>query len=303
MGAAVVWGTTGTAATLAPRGSSSLAVGAAAMGIGGLALFANAGRGAVGVIAANARGRMLWIGAGAIVVYPLGFYTSMSKAGVAAGATLSIGAAPIAAALIERVRHGRRLSRRWTAAVVVAVIGATLLAAGRPGVAGQGGADELVGIVLAVVAACCYAGYSVAASEMIDRGATSRATVGALFGLASVVLIPVLLLAGGNLIASTRGLLVVGYLGLIPMTLGYILFGRGLRHITASEATALSLLEPAVAAILAALIAHQHLTQIGWLGIGMVLVSVLLQTAITQPGIAPPQTPVTGSVPGDAPIR
>jgi DME family drug/metabolite transporter len=131
---------------------------------------------------------------------------------------------------------------------------------------------------------------------MIDRGATSRATVGALFGLASVVLIPVLLLTGGNLIASTRGLLAVGYLGLIPMTLGYILFGRGLREVTASEATALSLLEPAVAAILAAQIAHHHLTQIGWLGIGRVLASVLLQTATTQPGIAPPQTQVTRPV-------
>src|SRR5437868_3755997 len=46
LGAAVLWGTTGTAATLAPRGSSSLAVGAAAMGIGGVALFIGAGRGA-----------------------------------------------------------------------------------------------------------------------------------------------------------------------------------------------------------------------------------------------------------------
>jgi DME family drug/metabolite transporter len=303
LGAAVLWGTTGTAATFAPRGSSSLAVGAAAMGIGGLALFASAGRGAVGVIAANPRGRMLWVGAGAVVVYPLAFYTSMAKAGVAIGVTLSIGGAPIAAALIERVRHGRRLSRRWTATVVIAVIGSTLLGAGRPGVAGQGVADELIGIVLAVVAACCYAGYSVVASEMIDRGATSRATVGALFGLASVVLIPVLLLTGGTLIASTRGLLVVGYLGLIPMSVGYVLFARGLREVTASEATALSLLEPAVAAILAALIADQHLTQIGWLGIGMVLASVLLQTAATQPGIAPPQTPFTRSVPVDAPIH
>jgi DME family drug/metabolite transporter len=84
------------------------------------------------------------------------------------------------------------------------------------------------------------------------------------------------------------------------MTVGYILFGHGLCRATASEATALSLLEPAVAAILADLIAHQHLSQLGWLGIGLVLASVLLQTGSTQPGATPARTPATSVIPADA---
>jgi DME family drug/metabolite transporter len=144
----------------------------------------------------------------------MAFYTSMSDAGVAIGVTISIGAAPIVAALIERLRHGRRLSRKWTATVAIAVIGATLLGTGRPDLTPQGTAHEVIGVILALVAASCYAGYSVAAAEIIGRGAPPRATVGALFGLASLVLIPVLQLTGGNLIASTRGILVAGYLGL-----------------------------------------------------------------------------------------
>lgn len=300
LAAAVLWGTTGTAATFAPHGTSSLAVGAAAMGIGGLAMFASASRGALRVIAAHARGRTLWLGAGAVVVYPLAFYTSMSLAGVAIGVTLSIGAAPIAAALIERLRHGRRLSRTWTATVAIAVIGATLLGAERPELTHQGATHEVIGVILGLLAACCYAGYSVAASEIIARGAPSRATVGALFGLASLVLIPVLLLTGWNLIASTRGIVVASYLGLVPMAVGYILFGHGLCKITASGATALSLLEPAVAAILADLIAHQHLSQLGWLGICLVLASVLLQTGSAEPGITPSPTPVRSPIPADA---
>jgi drug/metabolite transporter, DME family len=83
--------------------------------------------------------------------------------------------------------------------VAIAIIAATLLGTGRPDLTHQGAAHEVLGI-LALVAACCYAGYSVAASEIIARGAPPRATVGALFGLASLALIPVLLLAGGNLI-------------------------------------------------------------------------------------------------------
>jgi drug/metabolite transporter, DME family len=101
-----------------------------------------------------------------------------------------------------------------------------------------------------------------------------------------MVLIPVFLLTGLTLIASARGILVVGYLGLIPMGLGYVLFGRGLRTTTASHATALSLLEPAVAAVIADLIAHQHLSPIGWVGITLVVVSVLLQTRSMQPSAA-----------------
>ena len=291
LGAALLWGTTGTAATFAPRGSSSWAIGAAAMGIGGIAMFLGARRAAAHLITSGGGGRTLWLGAGFVVAYPLAFYTSMSDAGVAIGVTLSIGAAPIAAALIERFRHGRPLSRGWAATVAIAIIGATLLGTGRVDLVHHGALQELTGMILALVAACCYAGYSVAASEIIADGASSRATVGALFGLASVVLIPVLLITGPALLSNPRGIVVAGYLGLIPMTLGYVLFGHGLRTTPASDATMLSLLEPAVAAVLAALIAHQHLSEPGWLGIGLVLASVLLQARSSRPRARRPPVP------------
>ncbi|MGO9790504.1 MAG: DMT family transporter [Solirubrobacteraceae bacterium] len=283
LGAAVLWGTTGTAATFAPRGSSSLAIGAAAMGIGGIALFIVAGRSALRLITSGAARPTLWVGAGCVVAYPLAFYTSMADAGVAIGVTLSIGGAPIVAALIERIRHGRTLSRRWAASVAVALIGAILL--GTQGAhLGHGGVlPAMTGVILAIAAACCYAGYSVAAAEIIDQGASSRATVGALFGLASLVLVPVLAITGSALLASTRGIIVAGYLALIPMSIGYLLFGHGLRRTTATAATGLSLLEPAVAAVLADLIAHQHLPAIGWLGIALVVASVLMQAQSPAP--------------------
>jgi drug/metabolite transporter, DME family len=299
LGAAVLWGTTGTAATFAPQGSSALAIGAAAMGIGGIALFLGALRAALRLIRTGDGGRALWLGAGLVVAYPLAFHTSMADAGVAIGVTLSIGAAPVAAALIERLRHGRRLTRGWTATVAIAVIGATLLGAGRADLAHYSALQELAGVIFALTAACCYAGYSVAASDIIARGASSRATVGALSGLASVVLIPILLITGSTLITSTRGILVAGYLGLIPMSIGYVLFGHGLRTTTARDATLLSLLEPAVAAVLADLVARQHLSPLGWLGIGLVPASVLLQARSARPSAshkrAPAPSPPAGS--------
>ena len=173
----------------------------------------------------------------------------------------------IIAALLERVRQGRRLSRRWAATVAVALIGATLLGTQGADLGHGGAGSAITGVILAAAAACCYAGYSVAAAEIVDQGASSRATVGALFGLASLVLIPILAVTGSALLESTRGILVAGYLGLVPMSIGYLLFGHGLRTTPASAATGLSLLEPAVAAVLADLIAHQQLPAVGWLGI------------------------------------
>lgn len=99
--AAILWGTTGTAATYAP-GLSPLAIGAVAMGIGGLLQ---------GIIAATTiiRQRALIIqnwyflltGSVAVAVYPLAFYASMHNAGVTVGTVISIGSAPILSALIE----------------------------------------------------------------------------------------------------------------------------------------------------------------------------------------------------------
>ncbi|HEU5484093.1 MAG TPA: EamA/RhaT family transporter, partial [Microlunatus sp.] len=81
----VLWGTTGTAATFAP-GVGPLAIGAAALGIGGLL------QAAIAVPALRAAGPVLrqhWAvvvtGAVAVAVYPLGFYSSMHTAGVAVG--------------------------------------------------------------------------------------------------------------------------------------------------------------------------------------------------------------------------
>ena len=100
--ASVLWGTTGTAATFAPS-VSPLAIGAVAMGVGGLlqALYAaNAITGQwPGLLA---RWRLVSLGAVAVAVYPLAFYSSMRLSGVAVGTVVSIGSAPVAAALIER---------------------------------------------------------------------------------------------------------------------------------------------------------------------------------------------------------
>ena len=91
--AAFLWGTTGTAATFAPT-VGPLAMGAAALGIGILqAVTAAPSLRRERSALSSHRGTVL---AGAVLIYPLAFYSSMHLAGVADGTVVSLGSAPIA---------------------------------------------------------------------------------------------------------------------------------------------------------------------------------------------------------------
>jgi drug/metabolite transporter, DME family len=294
LAAAVLWGTTGTAAALAP-GVGSLAVGAAAMGVGGLLQAAAAFR----VIRASraalaAQWSALALSAAAVAVYPLAFYTSMRLAGVAVGTVVSIGSAPVATALVERVVDRRPLSRRWALGATAGVLGVLALAVARTSTADTGALDRrsLLGIALGLLAGLTYALYSWGAARVMRRGLPSRAVMGAIFGLGGVLLLPVLLLTGAPILASWPNFAAVAYLAAVPMFVGYVLFGRGLAAVPASTATSLSLLEPAVAAVIAVLVLHERLPALGWLGMGVLLAGLVALTAdARRPGTGAASSP------------
>ncbi|MEV8108718.1 DMT family transporter [Streptomyces sp. NPDC088135] len=289
--ASVLWGTTGTAATFAPQ-VGPLAIGAAAMGLGGLLQALLAGR---GIARARERLREQWrivlLGGAGVALYPLAFYTSMHLAGVAVGTVVSIGSAPLASALIERLADGRSLSRRWLAGAALGLAGTVLLcaaeaaqAAGAGTGAGTGSARQtVVGVGLGLVAGLTYAVYAWAAHRLITRGVTSRAAMGAVFGLGGLMLVPVLLATGAPLVASWTNAGVGLYMALVPMFTGYVLFGFGLSRIPVSTATTLSLLEPAVAAVFAVLVVGEHLPALGWTGIALVIACLGVLTAPSRP--------------------
>jgi DME family drug/metabolite transporter len=85
----------------------------------------------------------------------------------------------------------------------------------------------------------------------------------------------------------------------IPMFTGYLLFGWGLARIPASTATTLSLLEPAVAAVLAVLVVGERLPAAGWAGVALVVGCLAVLTApprrsATRARQAPQRSGATG---------
>nr|WP_051866407.1 DMT family transporter [Streptomyces griseus] len=288
LAASLLWGTTGTAATFAPE-VGPLAIGAVAMGLGGLLQALSATRQITHQVGRlrERRGTVL-LGAASVAVYPLAFYSSMHLAGVAVGTVVSIGTAPLASALIERVADGRRLTRRWILAATLGLLGTVLLcvaeAAHAPDDTGRAStAGTLLGIGLGIVAAATYALYSWAAHRLITRHIPSRAAMGAVFGLGGLLLLPVLAVTGAPLVASWSNAAVGTYMALVPMFAGYVLFGWGLAHVPASTATTLSLLEPAVAAVLAVLVVGERLPTTGWTGIALVITCLAVLTTPRRP--------------------
>lgn len=283
LAASVLWGTTGTAATFAPS-VGPLAIGAAAMGIGGLLQALTAARllrGARALLLAR-RGAVL-LGGAAVAVYPLAFYSSMALAGVTVGTVVSIGSAPLASAVIERIADGRRFSVRWLAGAGIAVSGTVLLCLAEAAAAGDDdGARQpgavVAGVLLGLVAGATYALYSWTAHRLMNRGVPARAAMGATFGVGGLALMPVLALTGAPLLDSWSNAAVGLYMALVPMFAGYVLFGWGLARVLPSTATTLSLVEPVVAAGLAVAIVGERLPWAGWAGAALVLAGLLVLT-------------------------
>jgi len=282
LAASILWGTTGTAATFAPA-VGPLAIGAAAMGLGGLLQALTAARPiTVERVTLAAQRRTVLAGAAAVAVYPLAFYTSMRLAGVAVGTVVSIGSAPLASALAERVIDHHRLTAGWMTGAAIGLAGIVLLClaeATRPHPGHAAAGTTMLGVGLGLAAGTTYALYTWAAHRLIGHGITPRAAMGAIFGLGGLLLLPVLLATGAPLTASWPDAAVGTYMALVPMFTGYLLFGWALAHIPASTATTLSLLEPAIATILAVIIVGERLPAAGWAGLTLIAGCLITLTA------------------------
>lgn len=270
--AAILWGTTGTAATFAPD-VSPIAIGAAAMGIGGLLQALVAHRSIVQsapVLRAN-RWHLV-VGAVSVAIYPLAFYASMRLAGVTIGAVISIGSAPLLAALVEYRLDGLPLTKRWTAGAAVGLTGMALITVAESlAHSNLSGTAPAFGVALGLMAGLTYAVYSWSARKLMRAGVPSLGAMGATFGTGGLLLLPILIATGAPFLLSWTNAAVGIYMALVPMFIGYLCFGYGLFRVEASMATTITLLEPVVAAVLAVIIIDERLPIMGWVGVGLIM--------------------------------
>ncbi|CAI3950212.1 DMT family transporter [Commensalibacter papalotli (ex Botero et al. 2024)] len=266
--ASALWGTTGVAAAFAPQ-VSPLAIGAVAMVLSGILQFLfnhNAIRKNYNII------RQYWflilVSSIALAVYPLVFYTSMHLSGVAIGNSVTIGSTPIMSIVIEAVISRLRITYHQIAGAGLGVIGIILLAISKNSVHDlQSYPYLIVGVVLGIFAGFAYALYSWIAQHLIQKNIPSNVVVASCVGISGILLLPLLFITGRPLLTSWHNLFTGLYIGCIPMFLGHVCFGYGLRKVKASIATTLTLFKPVVAIFLAITLINEHVSLLGWVGI------------------------------------
>lgn len=295
VGAAVLWGTTGTARALGPDDASPTAVGAVRLVVGALCLVALARAGylrssdpaapadptgpwpAPGT-PGGGRARGAWrayipLAAVAIAAYQPLFFSGVARAGVAVGTVVGIGSSPVFAGVLGMVVRGERPGGRWLAATGLALAGTALL------VGNSGGDVDPVGIGLALGAGLAYAVYVLASKLALDRGWGPDAATLVVFSLAGMLLVPVALAAGIGPLLTPGGLLMATHLGVITVALAYLLFGRGLTGVGVGAAGTLTLAEPATAATLGVAVLGERPGAATAAGIGLIVAGLVALAA------------------------
>lgn len=265
---AALFGTVGTAQALGPDVPAE-GLAAARMSLTAvLFVIVAVAAGHVERIVDAARRPSAWFAGLGQGAFNLCFLAAMKETGVAVGTLVAIGATPVVTGLVTR-----HVTRLWFVATTVAVAGLALLVLGQQQTATPA---SPWGVLLALGAAVSYATYIVAGNAAESRGLETQSFLAAAFSVAALVTLPWLLLGDLTWVSSRDGMLLLGYLVLVPTILAYSLFTRGLRGVRSSTASTLALVEPVVAAALAITVLGERLTPQGLLGGGMVLLGLLL---------------------------
>ncbi|WP_438853985.1 DMT family transporter [Agromyces sp. M3QZ16-3] len=292
LAAAVCFGTTGTAQALGPD-ADPLSVGAARILIGGGALAAIAlavhvaGRrsGATGTSAAPTSGGRAprgpaWlavvIGTAGVLAYQPAFFAGTAANGVAVGTVVALGSAPVLTGVLDWALRRRFPGGAWMVATALATVGVAVLASASG--TGPSAVDPL-GIAASVGAGASYAVYTLAGKSLLDRGWTSSASMGAMFGAAAAASLPVLLATDLGWLATAEGLAMALWLGLVTTTAAYLLFGAGLERLAPATVSTLTLAEPLTATILGVLVLQERLPVTAVLGLAVLASGIVLLVA------------------------
>lgn len=274
--AALLWGTVGvcTRALYELSATNALSIGFFRLWLAAVALAAGClatPRSAPWRMAPRDTALAALIGA-MLALYQACFFTAIGYAGVAISTLVTLCTAPVLAALLAVAVARERLKPAVLLALLLALAGTWLLVGLGPGTAMPDGV--LIGVLFALGSALGYASMAVC-GRLMSGGARPLQINAVAFSTGALLLL--LLAVPTGFVASypLAGWTLLLYLGLVPTALGYVLFLRGIASTSATAATVITLLEPLVATLLAALLFGERLGALGLLG-GLLLLGALV---------------------------
>jgi DME family drug/metabolite transporter len=270
LGAAVLFGTTGTAKELGPDSATALGVGGIRILFGAVTLWLLA-RALPRWRDFRAFGVLLVTGGLGVAAYQPGFFAGTERLGVALGTIIALGSGPLFAGIMELLL-GNRPGAQWLMATVVSIIGGALLV-----IPGAAEADfSIVGLLAALMAGFGYAVYAVVTKRLIVRGLQATVASAWQFSIGALALLPFLAGEPMGWLQTPKGMVMALWLGVAATGVAYLLYGHGLRTLDTATATTLTLAEPVTAALFALVILDEHLSAIEWVGASVVLLGLAL---------------------------
>jgi DME family drug/metabolite transporter len=215
---------------------------------------------------------MLLMG-GLQALYQASYSAAIPYAGVTVSTLIALCAAPVIVALFSAFIARERLTLAILIALVGALGGTILLVAARAHP--SAGNISLPGVALAFLSACGYAGFILCGRRLtgdyhplhVNAVAFGTGALLLFFFAASTKLVIVYPLWGWFLLL---------YLGCVPTALAYGLFQVGMRSLSATVISIVTLLEPLTAAVLAWIFFQEQLNALGLLGAGLLLGSMVM---------------------------
>jgi DME family drug/metabolite transporter len=266
--AGICFGTTGTAQALGPKGISPLAVGSGRLIFGALLLYLF--HRSVAKSVAKISGRDLWLSSIAVVLYQITFFSAVKSTGVAIGTVTALGSAPALTGVVAYLINREKPTRRWFFATVITTVGIITLSTSK------GLAEfNFRGFLLAIGAGASYSVFAVTSKRALTRGVSITDAMFRIFALGAIISSPLLFIGDSHPLLTSRGLLMIFWLGLVPTAIAYIAYAYGLAKVRASTASTLILAEPATATLLAAILLGEAINSRGWSGIVIVIIGLI----------------------------
>jgi drug/metabolite transporter, DME family len=200
------------------------------------------------------------------------YFAAIRYTGVSIATLLTICVAPIVVAGVSVLLKFESLTGRMLMALLCALIGSVLLVGLQ---SPEDTGDLAIGTLFALIAAVTYASM-ILCGRFLAADYHPLQVTALTFGVGTLVLLVINLASGIVIVHTAQGWLLVAYLGLVPTALAYWLFQMGLRSVSATSASLVSLLDPLVAALLAWVLFGERLAATGLIGAALLIVGLLL---------------------------
>ena len=203
-----------------------------------------------------------------LLVGQLCFFTGMANIGVAAGAVISIGSAPIFAAIISRIFFKISPPSAWYAATLLAIAGVALI----------NGTDinqsRLFYILILLTDGLTYAAYITFSSKLSEK-LDSEAAVMLILAIIAIALSPLLFFFPVSwTYSSLNGILSCLSLGIFTGGMAFAFLTSGARLVSPAVASTLCLAEPLGAVCWGIFLLKEDASVTTLLGIASVLLSI-----------------------------